>query len=184
MKRGYKIGIGVTVAILLVMWVAGAMIPNQELTTDPQEQEIQATREAEERKYQAELERQREAEERKYQAELERQRDLESSNTKFDTELVEAAKENIPLMQSLPREILEQCRAVKSYSDYQTFLIVVGIMSGELVENLETMDTLLTTLEIQGYDKHPEVGPLIKETRNVAMRASDCMNDLIRKYGN
>jgi len=79
---------------------------------------------------------------------------------------------------------LEQCRAVNSYSDYVTFTLVVGTMSDELIEIFEKMDTLLTILEIQGYDKHSEVGPLIKETRNLAMRTSDCMDDLTRKYGN
>ena len=31
MKRGAKIGIGIVVFVLVVMWIAGSMIPNQEL---------------------------------------------------------------------------------------------------------------------------------------------------------
>jgi len=118
------------------------------------------------------------------QIELQKETEEKEQQGKFDLAVVEAAKKNIPGMQSLPKEIIKQCKAVKSSSDYQTFLIAVGVMSEQLIAITEDMNTLLTILELQGYDKHPEVGPLIRETRSLALETSDCIDELISRYGN
>ena len=106
-----------------------------------------------------------------------------TDNTGLDPAVIKAAKENIPPMQSLPKEILKQCQNVRSYSDYITFGLAVATMEDELLENINNIDAVLTVLELKGYDKHPEVGPLIKETRSLATESSECLNDLLRKYG-
>jgi len=108
---------------------------------------------------------------------------LETTSTQFDPEIVKASKENIPGMQALPREILKQCKNVKSYSDYLTFSLAVSFVIDELVDTIEKINAALTTLELEGYDKHPEVGPLIKETRSLATETSECVDDVLRKYG-
>jgi len=108
---------------------------------------------------------------------------IETNSIEFDPEIVKIAKENIPDIQSLPREILKQCQNVKSYQDYSNFSLLIAVMEDEIVEIFEQIDAVLTTLELEGYDKHPEVGPLIKQTRSLATETSECINDLLRKYG-
>ena len=178
------LGTGISVAYFIYIGTYSSTSTDNtpELTAEPLEREIQATRELEEARYQAELERQRELEEARYQAELERQRELEETS-KFDPVVVKASKESIPEMQSLPKEILNQCKNIKSFSDYQVFILAVAIMEDELVEILELIDIALAILELQGYDKHPEVGPLIKETRSLAIETSQCLDEKMRKYG-
>jgi len=106
-----------------------------------------------------------------------------NSNIKFDPIVVEAAKKNIPGMQELPREVLKQCKSIKSLSDYQTFLIAFGIMGDDLTDTIHGINTALTFLELEGYDKHPEVGPLISQTRNLASETSNCIDDILSRYG-
>jgi len=102
----------------------------------------------------------------------------------FDPEVVESALKNIPDMQALPREVLQQCKAVKSYSDYLIFATAVAVMSEDLTQTLKLMDTALSSLELQGYDKHPKVGPLIREARSLAGESGDCVRDLVSRYDN
>jgi len=102
---------------------------------------------------------------------------------KFDPIVIKSAKESIPKMQSLPKEVLKQCKAIKSFSDYQIFLLAVEVMGEELIENMNRIGSALTLLELQGYDKHPEVGPLIRETRSLASATGTCIDGLVSKYG-
>ena len=53
-----------------------------------------------------------------------------------------------------------------------------------LLENIYGIGEALTILEEGGYDEHPEVGPLIKETRSLQLEASYCIDDLLMRYGN
>jgi hypothetical protein len=103
--------------------------------------------------------------------------------SQFDPVIVQSAKENIPGMQSLPREILNQCINVNSYSKYETFMLAIALMGDEIVKNIDDIDLVLTTLELAGYDEHPEVGKLIKDTRNISLSASNCIDRVISRYG-
>jgi len=103
--------------------------------------------------------------------------------TGLDPLVIASAKKNIPIMQSLPKEILTQCQNVNSYSDYQIFILAVALLEDELLENINNIDAALTVLELQGYGKHPEVGPLIKETRSISAETTECLEDIVRKYG-
>jgi len=103
--------------------------------------------------------------------------------SKFDPTIVASAKKNIPEMQTLPRELLQECRKVKSYSDFVTFELAAEIMGDELVGVIDGINVALTLLESEGYNEHPEVGPLIKETRDLAFDMGLCINDLLIRYG-
>jgi len=179
------LGTGISVAYFIYIGTDSSTSTDNtpELTTEPREREIQAAREAEEARYQAELERQRELEEARYQAELERQRELEKTS-KFDPALIKNSKKNIPVFQNFFRTVLTECRNVDSYSDYQSFLIVMAVMGEEMIEQVNEVNRLLTALELQGYDEHPEVGPLISETRQLATTTSNCLEDMQYIYGN
>jgi len=107
----------------------------------------------------------------------------ETGSIEFDPEVIEAAKENIPKMQEIPKVILIECRGVNSYSDYQTFMAALAVIEQDLLDNVYSIDTVLTLLESDGYDKHPEVGLLIKETRLLSEASGDCLDGLYRKYG-
>ena len=108
----------------------------------------------------------------------------EPSNTiKYDPIIVAAAKQYIPDMQALPLEILKQCRAIDSRSDYNNFLLVVGLLGDEMTEVMEGIGEAMTILELNGYDEHPEVGPLIKETRKIARDTGSCITDRMSQYG-
>ena len=102
----------------------------------------------------------------------------------FDPLLVASAKESFPAMQDLAKLVLKECRDVNSYSDYLVFVTVVTSKSERLLENLNGIDEILIIYELKGYDKHPEVGPLIKETRSLFGKAGNCMADLTAIYGN
>ena len=102
----------------------------------------------------------------------------------FDPLLVAEAKESFPVMQDLAKLVLKECRDVNSYSDYLVFVTVVTSKSERLLENLNGIDEILIIYELKGYDKHPEVGPLIKETRSLFGKAGNCMADLTAMYGN
>ena len=102
----------------------------------------------------------------------------------FDPLLVASAKESFPAMQDLAKLVLKHCRDVNSYSDYLVFVTVITSKSERLLENLNGVDEVLTILEVGGYDEHPEVGPLIKETRSLFGKAGNCMADLTAIYGN
>jgi len=86
-------------------------------------------------------------------------------------------------MQALPKEVLKQCLAVNSYSDYQTFGLALALMQDEMMQTIEDIDTALIILELNGYDEHPEVGPLISETRRISGDTSDCIATLMILYG-
>jgi len=107
----------------------------------------------------------------------------QTSDDKFDPVIVAAAKKSIPEMQSLPKEILKQCKNVKSSSDYIVFGLAVEVMLDELMDGIRSIDAALTILELSGYDKHPEVGPLIKETRSISSEVITCIKELTRRYG-
>ena len=102
----------------------------------------------------------------------------------FDPLLVAEAKKSIPVMQDLAKLVLKECRDVNSYSDYLIFVTVVTSKSERLLENLKGIDEILTIYELKGYDEHPEVGPLIKETRNLFMKTGICIDDVAMIYGN
>ena len=102
----------------------------------------------------------------------------------FDPLLVASAKESFPAMQDLAKLVLKECRDVNSYSDYLVFVTVVTSKSERLLENLNGIDEILIIYELKGYDKHPEVGPLIKETKSLSLEASYCIDDLLMRYEN
>jgi len=106
-----------------------------------------------------------------------------SNTVKYDPKIVSSAIKNIPEMQVLPLEILKQCRAIDSRSDYNNFLLVVGLLGDEMTETIEGIGDAMTILELNGYDEHPEVGPLIKETRKIARDTGSCITDRISRYG-
>ena len=104
--------------------------------------------------------------------------------SEFDPLLVAKAKESFPLHQDLAKLVLKECRDVNSYSDYLIFVTVVTSKSERLLENLKGIDEILTIYELKGYDEHPEVGPLIKETRSLFMKTGICIDDVAMIYGN
>lgn len=104
------------------------------------------------------------------------------TSPEFDPIRVQDALKNIPGMQELPREVLKQCKAVKSLSDYQTLVIAVGLMDEDLTITLKLIDVALSIYELEGLDKHPKVGPLIRETRSLAGESGDCLIDLVNRY--
>ena len=104
--------------------------------------------------------------------------------SEFDPLVVAEAKKNIPAMQNLAELVLEKCRGVNSYSDYQVFALALAANKEIMLENLYGITAILMALELEGYDEHPEVGPLIKETRSLQLEASYCIDDLLMRYGN
>lgn len=106
-----------------------------------------------------------------------------NSNIKFESTIVASAKKNLPEMQKLPRELLEECRKVKSYDDFVIFELAAEMNEDELVGVMNGINVALTLLESEGYSQHPEVGPLIKQTRDIAFDSGMCINDLMIRYG-
>ena len=102
----------------------------------------------------------------------------------FDPLIVAEAKKSIPVMQDLAKLVLKECRDVNSYSDYIVFGTVLTSEKERLLENIYGIGEALTILEEEGYDEHPEVGPLIKETKSLSLEASYCIDDLLMRYGN
>ena len=102
----------------------------------------------------------------------------------FDPLIVATAKENIPPIQELSKFVLKECRDVNSYSDYRVFALAVAANEGTLIETIYSIAEVLAILEKDGYDEHPEVGPLIKETKSLSLEASYCIDDLLMRYGN
>ena len=102
----------------------------------------------------------------------------------FDPLIVASARENIPQMQELAKFVLKECRDVNSYSDYRVFALAVAANEGTLIETIYGIAEVLIILEKDGYDEHPEVGPLIKETKSLSLEASYCIDDLLMRYGN
>ena len=102
----------------------------------------------------------------------------------FDPLIVASARENIPQMQEISKVVLKECRDVNSYSDYQVFALAVAATEGSIAETILGVGEVLMILELEGYDEHPEVGPLIKETRSLQLEASYCIDDLLMRYGN
>ncbi len=101
---------------------------------------------------------------------------------RFDPTIVASAKKNIPELQEFTKGILDECRAVKSYEDYQIFLIVLSVVGEEMIDVTYKIDAALTVLELDGYDEHPEVGPLITETRLLSLQTSGCLADMKIRY--
>ena len=102
----------------------------------------------------------------------------------FDPLIVASARENIPQMQEISKVVLKECRDVNSYSDYIVFGTVLTSEKERLLENIYGIGEALTILEEGGYDEHPEVGPLIKETRSLFMKTGICIDDVAMIYGN
>lgn len=108
----------------------------------------------------------------------------EINPVEFDPEIVKMAEKSIPGMQTIFREVLDKCNAVDSYRDYLVMGNAIFIVQDEMTESVKEVDKALSSLEILGYDKHPTVGPLIKETRQLAGDSGDCVTDLVNKYDN
>lgn len=106
-----------------------------------------------------------------------------NNDSKFDSKVVSASKKNIPKMQELPKAFLKQCKLVKSYSDYLVFAAAITATQGSWEKVLQDSNVALTILELNEYDKHSEVGPLIKETRKLYADAGNCITSLVDKYG-
>jgi len=107
----------------------------------------------------------------------------EEFDSRFDPAIVASAKKNLPEMQELPLEILRQCEKVNSYSKYEIFVIALAVNSADLEETIRGIDMALEILESEGFDKHPEVGPLIYQTRDTAAKAGNCIDKVISRYG-
>ena len=105
-------------------------------------------------------------------------------STKFDPIIVQSAKEGIPSFQNFFKTILDGCNDVNSYDDYLIFMATVALMKDELIQNTNDVNVLLTTLELEGYDEHPEIGPMITKTRQIALDLSYCIDDIQYWYGN
>jgi len=169
------IGIGLSFLGLVILGVAGSMS-----MSDEENAELDRQKRLEEQKQkQIELL----EEQKQKQIELPKET-VEIEQEKFDPLVVKSAKKNIPEMQSLPKEVLKQCKAVRSFSDYEIFSLAIVVMSVELTETINGINYALTLLENQGYNKHPEVGPLIRETRSLALETGMCIDELVSKYGN
>ena len=170
MSKGKKILLGIIIVVggFFAILIGGVIIWQQ---TDP---EGFAT-------FQEEREKKERLEEQK-QEQIELQKAKETEQEEFDPEVVKAIKEAVPGMQILPKEILKKCKAVKSSSDYQTFLLEVEEMGEKLIETVKAIDSSLTRLEQQEYDKHPEVGSLITETKSLTSETGVCIDELVSKY--
>jgi len=121
------------------------------------------------------------------QQKIQEQKLLEEQKRKdaaaFDPTIVQAAKKNLPEIQSLPKEIINQCRKVNSYSDFITLGLSIELIQDELTQTIEGTSLILTELELHGYDEHTEVGPMIRETRNLYSEALQCLDKLVMLYG-
>jgi len=113
-------------------------------------------------------------------AELEREKQFLAQ---FDPAIIELAKKNLPELRALPLEILRQCENVKSQTDYNIFIRALAADEDDLAETLREINTALKILEAENYDKHPVVGPLIYQTRDTAVKTSNCIDKVISKYG-
>jgi hypothetical protein len=108
----------------------------------------------------------------------------EQTSVEFDPNIVAAAKESIPVFQDAFRTVLDQCNAVNSRYDYVVFASAITIAQEQIMESTEQMNAALSVLELMGYDKHASIGPMIKETRQLAGAAGDCITFVQNKYGN
>ncbi len=135
--------------------------------------------------YQESLEKQERADAIKEQtaATTKRVEKIIKEQARFDPSIVASAKRNIPEMKALPEEILKQCENVNSRADYEIFILALTVQEINLEEILRDIKIALRALEIDGYDEHPEVGPLIYQTRNIAIKTGNCIDEVIRKYG-
>jgi len=107
-----------------------------------------------------------------------------SNNIKFDPRIVRQAEQSIPTFQDAFRLVLDQCNSVESYSDYLVFASVLTIAYDDVAQGTDAMNEVLTALELLGYGEHYIVGPLIKETRQLAGVAGDCIENVQYIYGN
>lgn len=105
------------------------------------------------------------------------------SSIEFDPGIVSQAEQSIPSMQSAFRMVLDKCNSVNSYSDYRVFADSMALAQDEVMQGTTKANEALTVLELLGYDKHSTVGPLIKETRQLAGKTGDCIIDLQNMYG-
>ena len=102
----------------------------------------------------------------------------------FDPRIVSQAEQSIPVIQDAFRIILDECSSVRSYSDYIVFVAGMTTLQNEINQITSNMHEALTKLELLGYDNHYTIGPLIKETRQLAGAVGDCIIDLQNRYEN
>jgi len=102
----------------------------------------------------------------------------------FDPVVVRQAEKGILLSQKAFKVVLDQCNSIESYSDYLVLVDGLALVQDEVVQALEEINDAMISLELSGYDNHHTIGPLIKETRQLAGDAGNCIIDVQNKYGN
>lgn len=102
----------------------------------------------------------------------------------FDPVVVRQAEKGILLSQKAFKGVLDQCNSIESYSDYLVFAGGLALVQDEVVQALEEINDAMISLELSGYDSHHIIGPLIKETRQLAEDAGNCIIDVQNKYDN
>ena len=108
--------------------------------------------------------------------------DVTNSEVEFDPIIVEQSKKVFSELQDTFRLILEQCHAVDSYTDYLAFGESIPWMQNGFFVGTEILNETFINLEKAGYNNHPTVEPVIKATRVLMEKASDCITDLQNKY--
>ena len=108
--------------------------------------------------------------------------DVTNSEVEFDPIIVEQSKKVFSELQDTFRLILEQCHAVDSYTDYLAFGESIPWMQNGFFVGTEILNETFINLEKAGYNNHPTVEPIIKATRVLMEKASDCITDLQNKY--
>ena len=68
-----------------------------------------------------------------------------TSTITYDPRIVQSAKANIPDMQSLYRELWNQCKSINSSSDYATYVIALAKLQNQL---LQTKEILIKDMKI------------------------------------
>ena len=107
---------------------------------------------------------------------------VKPNNIEFDPITVEQYEKVFPFFQDSFRLILKQCHAVDSYTDYLGFGESIPWMQNGFCVGTEILNDTFINLEKAGYNNHPTVEPIIKATRVLMEKASDCIIDLQDKY--
>ncbi|MFQ5439962.1 MAG: hypothetical protein ACE5DL_00715 [Nitrosopumilaceae archaeon] len=100
----------------------------------------------------------------------------------YDPEIVTEAEKGIPEFQNLFSTILRECNDVNSSADYDIFMSVYSLTNEDFAQTIYEIDSALAFLEESGYQKHSTLGPMIKDTRQLAGISGDCIIKLQNKY--
>jgi len=103
--------------------------------------------------------------------------------SKWDPEIVASAKKNLPKMMSLPNELLKECLLVVTDDDFEIYAIALLVNKEEITNVMIQMNDAILDLEVRGYDKHPEIGPLIAKNKLKMKQVQDCVFNLQERFG-